>query len=189
MPYCKNCGKELPEGATFCPNCGVPVAAAAPSQVTEKKEEQEKVRPVGIGIISILQAIVSLFMLIGGIALIGLAAFLSVGGWGVVSEVELEMALREVPWASGFTAVPLMALTTTFLTVIGIIVLAIAVIGFVLAWGLWGGKRWAWAATLVLSALGILANLFSLPVSIIGILIYAAIVYYLTRSYVKAYYQ
>jgi uncharacterized RDD family membrane protein YckC len=25
MPYCKNCGSELPEGATFCPKCGVAV--------------------------------------------------------------------------------------------------------------------------------------------------------------------
>ena len=189
MPYCKNCGKELPERATFCPNCGAPVASAAPPQVTERKEPQRKVRPVGVSIIAILEAVVSLFTLFGGIALVGLAAFLAAGGWGVIPEQELERALREMPWASGFTGVRFMALTTAFLTVMGIIVLAIAVIGFVLAWGLWVGKRWAWTATIVLSVLGILLNLFSLPASIIGILIYAAIIYYLTRPYVKAYYH
>jgi uncharacterized RDD family membrane protein YckC len=30
MPYCKNCGSELPEGASFCPKCG---AALQPSQL------------------------------------------------------------------------------------------------------------------------------------------------------------
>ena len=25
MPYCKNCGAELPEDASFCPNCGAAV--------------------------------------------------------------------------------------------------------------------------------------------------------------------
>lgn len=25
MPYCKNCGAELPEGAAYCPKCGTPV--------------------------------------------------------------------------------------------------------------------------------------------------------------------
>jgi len=30
MPYCANCGKELPSGAAFCPSCGTPVTVAAP---------------------------------------------------------------------------------------------------------------------------------------------------------------
>jgi len=25
MPYCKNCGSKIPEGATYCPTCGKPV--------------------------------------------------------------------------------------------------------------------------------------------------------------------
>ena len=188
MPYCKNCGKELPEGATFCPNCGAPVAAVAPPQVTQRIEPQRKARPIGISILTILEAIVSLFTLIAGIAMIGLATFLAVGGWGIIPEQELERALREMPWASGFTGVRFMALTTAFLTIMGIVVLAIAVIGFVLAWGLWNGKRWSRTATIVLSALGILLGLFSLPASLVGILIYAVIIYYLTRPHVKAFY-
>jgi len=30
MPYCANCGEELPSGAVFCPSCGTPVTMAAP---------------------------------------------------------------------------------------------------------------------------------------------------------------
>ena len=29
MAFCAKCGKELPEGATFCPACGAPAAGAA----------------------------------------------------------------------------------------------------------------------------------------------------------------
>jgi uncharacterized RDD family membrane protein YckC len=30
--FCAKCGKELPAGATFCPNCGAPVGEAASAQ-------------------------------------------------------------------------------------------------------------------------------------------------------------
>ncbi len=36
MPYCKNCGNELPEGAQFCPKCGT---------VVPKSEEPLAVKP------------------------------------------------------------------------------------------------------------------------------------------------
>lgn len=29
MTSCSNCGKEIPEGAVYCPNCGTPVQAAS----------------------------------------------------------------------------------------------------------------------------------------------------------------
>jgi uncharacterized membrane protein len=31
MSFCKACGKELPEGNTFCPSCGASISAAAPA--------------------------------------------------------------------------------------------------------------------------------------------------------------
>jgi len=31
MPYCSNCGKQLPEGASYCPACGASVAGATPT--------------------------------------------------------------------------------------------------------------------------------------------------------------
>jgi len=32
MPYCKKCGKEIPEDATYCPECGSPVQAPGERQ-------------------------------------------------------------------------------------------------------------------------------------------------------------
>lgn len=33
MPYCRNCGAQLPEGAEFCQNCGTPIRGPARSRL------------------------------------------------------------------------------------------------------------------------------------------------------------
>lgn len=45
MPYCKNCGQELPDATKFCPSCGTPVeqaaqgpACSAPAQEPRREE-------------------------------------------------------------------------------------------------------------------------------------------------------
>lgn len=44
MSFCGNCGTQIPEGATVCPNCGQPVEGAAPAQ-TANIPEQKPVQP------------------------------------------------------------------------------------------------------------------------------------------------
>jgi len=176
--------------AKFCPNCGAPIISETSPQAPQQQARgsRQPARPIGVGILAVLEGIVSLFAFIGGIALIGLAAFLGAGGWGVIPEQELERAFREMPWARGFAGVRVIALTTAILTVIGIIVLLLGIIGLAMAWGLWAGKSWARTITIVLAVIGILSSIFSLPGGILSILINVAIIYYLTRPHVKAYY-
>ena len=80
----------------------------------------------------------------------------------------------------------------TFFTVFGLV-------SFLLAYGLWGGRSWAWTVTLVLSTLGIvlwLSNIAGIITispstfwgSIINIAIYVAIIFYLTRPHIKAFF-
>lgn len=38
--FCKNCGKEVPEGTTFCPNCGQAVNGEQPQQPQQPKPQQ-----------------------------------------------------------------------------------------------------------------------------------------------------
>lgn len=77
---------------------------------------------------------------------------------------------------------------------------AFGLVNFLLAYGLWKGRSWAWTVTLVLSTLGIvfwLANIFELITispstfwgSIINIVIYVTIIFYLTRPQVKAFFE
>jgi hypothetical protein len=128
-------------------------------------------------------------MLIGGGALLVLSAFFASGGWDLIPEEELAEAFQEIPWASTFTSVPVIALTTAFLTGIGIVLLILAVLGFVMTWGLWSGRTWARTITMILAVISIITGIFSLPGSLITILINIVILYYLTRPHIKTYFQ
>jgi hypothetical protein len=144
---------------------------------------------MGITVLAILQGLVSFLSLLGGAALLLLSTFLAAGGWDMIPEEELAEILKEIPLASPFTSISLVALTTTFLTGIGIVLLIIAVVGFIMMWGLWSGKSWARTITMILAVISIITGLFSLPGSLISILIEIVILYYLTRPHIKAYYQ
>jgi len=82
------------------------------------------------------------------------------------------------------------------LPVVGIIVggllVVIGLAYFVMAYGLWKGKGWAWIITLILSAIGIIVGIGSIAVGNVGaivhILINAIVIYYLYRPKVKAYF-
>ena len=192
MPFCKYCGKEISAEVSFCPNCGAAVAVVAPTTtITQKTTEPPylKTRPLGISILTILEGIGSFFIFIGGIALLGLAAFLSTRGWGNIPYDELQQAFQQMPWASTFASIPLLTLSTAFFAVLGIIILIVAILGFVMVWGLWTGNKWAWSITIALQGISIILGIFSLPGSLISIIISCAIIYYLTRPHVKEYYR
>ncbi len=50
MPYCTNCGNELPDGTKFCPNCGAAVGAAenasAPENAPAPEIQAAKAEPI-----------------------------------------------------------------------------------------------------------------------------------------------
>jgi hypothetical protein len=97
--------------------------------------------------------------------------------------------------ASGIAAV----VATPFLSDMGglsawigaaLIVLGIAY--FVMAYGLWKGKGWAWTITVILSFIGIALGVVSIAIGNIGaifhIIINAIVVYYLYRPHVKVFF-
>jgi ABC-type uncharacterized transport system permease subunit len=75
---------------------------------------------------------------------------------------------------------------------VGIVLIAIGIANFVMAYGLWKGKRWAWTITLILSGIGIISSAVSIAGgnfgAIVGIILYAVIIYYLYRPNVKAFF-
>jgi uncharacterized membrane protein (DUF2068 family) len=65
-----------------------------------------------------------------------------------------------------------------------------AIVAFILAYGLWNGRGWAWTWTLISSILGLIISIIGIAVGIgiIGIAVYATMIYYLTRARVKAFF-
>lgn len=76
--------------------------------------------------------------------------------------------------------------TLAAISAIGVIVfLLMGFIALGIGWGLWKLKKWAYQVAMILAILGILTNLLTLPVGIIGIIISVIIIYYLTRPEIK----
>ena len=132
-------------------------------------EQQQKHRPLGITIIAILTIIGGLAFLASGIAAVTVAPFLSSNGINNNSML--------TPVISAVTGV-------------GLLILGLAY--FVMAYGLWKGKSWAWTITLILSAIGIISGIASIAGGNAGavfhIIINVAIIYYLYRPNVKSFF-
>jgi hypothetical protein len=75
---------------------------------------------------------------------------------------------------------------------IGVVPIVLGIASFVMAYGLWKGKGWAWTITLILSVISIISAIVSIVFggsgAIINIIINAIIIYYLYRPNVKAYF-
>ncbi|VVB59990.1 Uncharacterised protein [uncultured archaeon] len=109
-------------------------------------------RPLGVTILSILGFIGAGLLVLLGIAMVGLGSMMSYAGMlGVL-----------------FGGLGAFA---------GIFILVLGIVEFVINYGLWNMKKWAWTVTLILEGIGLLSSLASL--SILGIIISGVIVWYL----------
>jgi hypothetical protein len=124
-------------------------------------------RPTGVTILAILD-------LVGGVIafLIGLFV-VALGGSGLLAQ-----------FGYGFVS--------AFVVAAGVVIIIIGFLGVLLGWGMWAGKEWAWLLAVILYALGALSSLASLATgsfsSIVGLVIYALLLWYLWRPHVKAYF-
>jgi uncharacterized membrane protein (DUF2068 family) len=75
---------------------------------------------------------------------------------------------------------------------IGIALTALGLAYFVMAYGLWKGKGWAWSITIVLSFIGIALGIVSIATGNVGaifhVIINVVVLYYLYRIYVKLFF-
>ena len=108
---------------------------------------------MGVTIIAALEIIAGLFYLLSGVSFAALAPYFVANG-------EMYTAISGV--ASG-------------------VFIVLAIITFVIAWGLLTGKNWARWIGIIVSALGVLSGLAILPMGIVFVVIDGAIIYYLTR--------
>jgi hypothetical protein len=76
---------------------------------------------------------------------------------------------------------------------LGVGLVAFALMDFLLAYGLWRGKGWAWSVSLVFAVLGIILSVFALFVrpevgELLSLIIDLVIVYYLIQPRVQAFF-
>ncbi len=59
--YCKNCGQEINDDATFCPNCGTPCNANLNVQVNNSSDKPIKGKGIGI-LLGLLLGLIGLIL-------------------------------------------------------------------------------------------------------------------------------
>ncbi len=76
--------------------------------------------------------------------------------------------------------------------VIGPVTIVLAIARFVLAWGLFTGKGWAWIITVILAIISVIFSLIGIASggapSIVSLIINGVILYYMYRPNVRAYF-
>jgi len=125
-------------------------------------------RPIGVTLLAALHVLQAIVLILGGLALMVLGAFMRRGIFGVPRFVH------------------------GFVSVIGVALVVIALLYLGLAWGLWTGKGWAWIISLILAALGVIVSVLSLVTGgfgpIVVLVLDALILYYLFRPNVRAFF-
>jgi hypothetical protein len=155
-----------------------------------------KSRPTGVTIIAILNIIGGAIMLFGAIALIAIGAILPTLPPSVFNQSEIQGNLTAgqapIPTPPGPPPMVSQSLLGGIGIAIGAVLLALAIVSFVVAYGLLKGRGWAWTITVILSIISIVLNVISIAAgnlaSIISIIISGIILYYLYRPHVKAYF-
>ncbi len=136
----------------------------------------ETPRPTGVAVLAILGALGGVLSLFGAVVLGILAGTMSEF---IESTIE-EYGAGAIPDIGGFV--------TGIIMVIAAVAAIMGILLFIDAYGLWTGKSWAWWLTIILSVIGIIGGLLSLPGGIIGIIIEVLIIYYFTRPHVKEFF-
>jgi len=128
----------------------------------------QKIRPIGVTILAVLEALGGLVWLLAGAGMMMVGALMPLFGVGL----------------------PMFFGAIAGLMSVGFVIFGI--IAFVLAYGLFSGKGWAWLWSLVFAVIGVILALFeamsSLATGVLPIIIYLVIIYYLTRHHVKIFF-
>ena len=147
----------------------------------------EKSRPIGVTIVAILMVITGIILLSGGIFAILVIP-------NVINE---QFAANQTNITIGNqTSIQLgntlTGIINTVVIVISSISIALGVVAFVISWGLFNGKGWAWIITVILAIISVVFSIIALAsggfTNIVTLVINAAILYYMYRPPVKAYF-
>ena len=158
-------------------------------------ESTPKSRPLGVTIIAILNIIGGAFSLIGGIGLITVGIILPLVPPSTFNQSQIQGNLTAgqapIPTPPTDTSMFAQSLFGGLGIVFGAALIAIAIVSFIVAYGLLKGRRWAWIVTIILSIISIVWNVITIvgnPFGIVSIIVSGIIIYYLFRPHVKAFF-
>ena len=122
--------------------------------------EEKTPRPFGVTILAVLNLIGGILAVIGGLGLLLLGA---IGA-----------------------PIPMLGLILFPIAIIGLAGLVVGILQLIVAYGLWMGRTWAWWFAFLLAILNIISIIWR---NLIGLIIGVVIIYYLTRPYVKEFFN
>lgn len=122
--------------------------------------DKQKQIPVGVMILSILGYIGAVLTLLGGLALIFGASFIA------------SFLAQMIPMMGA-------GVTSAWFIILGIIVIALAILDYFIARGLWNGQNWARILVIIFTALSLLSSLMHPLSGIVSIVIDVLIIWYL----------
>lgn len=131
-------------------------------------------KPAGVDLLGIIMLIGGLFSILAGLDSIGFAAIYS--------------SVAPVNTAASST----LGAVADYAAIWGSIILAIGVGSFIVSFGLFYGRRWAWSWTMALSIIGIVLPIMNIVVgywpAVFTLIISGLVIYYLTRQEVRVYF-
>ena len=147
--------------------------------------ERTRSRPLGVTIVAILAIIDGIVLLTGGIFAVTVVPVVNSGLTNLsVTDQQGQQVNIQGTGMNGILA--------TIAIVAGSVAIILAIIWFLLAWGLLTAKGWAWIITVILSIISIVFGIVGIASggapSIISLIINGVILYYMFRPNVKAYF-
>jgi uncharacterized membrane protein (DUF2068 family) len=137
--------------------------------IADLVDKLQKNRPLGVTIVAILMIISGVISLVGG-------------SLGLIGGIALSVLANDPEF--GIFGAGLVAISS--------VIIALGIASLVVAWGLFRGKGWAWLITVIIAIISIVFSIVGIASgqlhSIVTLIIYGVIVYYMYRPEVKSYF-
>jgi hypothetical protein len=162
--------------------------------------QAERKRPTGVTIIAILTIIGGILTLIGGIALVIVGPLISQYIANDTSNIFEDSMYSNLNSTDISSTNYFLTIFGGYLFIIGISLIVLAIVNFIVAWGLLKGKGWAWTIAVIVTIIslvigiifvilnGVAGEISSIIGQMVGMVINGIILWYLYRSNVKSYF-
>lgn len=191
-PYCDGCGVSISADQNFCIKCGRTLAPVNIPLVPQVEpiyaEPQSRGIPASYPRVSSPEQ--SIMRSTRPAAVSALTAFVIIGGIIDICMALLFLVLSTFSFHILGVIVSLPPFGWVMLMLLSSALIISSAFSFVLAYGIWKGRRWAWTWMFISCIINLISSVAGIIVGIgvIGLVIYPIIIYYLTRPRIKSYF-